>query len=113
MTDTEKVKCETCGGVGMVGDLFPDETTPFAQGLECSDCDGKGWQVVEAEETPKERSKGALCFMAHYGGAKTLVCQVKGHRIVEIYEARGFVEVNKAEYQRIVKAMKENQKENN
>lgn len=41
-----KEKCETCGGLGQVGDLFADETIPFAQGKECPDCGGKGYTLI-------------------------------------------------------------------
>lgn len=62
---------------------------------------------METENIEKERGKSGLCYMAKYGGAKTLVCQVKGQRIVKIYEARDFVEISKTEFYDIVKAMKE------
>lgn len=60
----------------------------------------------ETLDTPKEPSKSRLRFMAHYGGTKPLICQIKGQSIVEIYQRRGFVEIDKAEFKRLVKIVK-------
>lgn len=62
---------------------------------------------MDIENSEKERSKGRLCYMANYMTAAPHVCQVKGERIVKIYKARGFVEVDKAEYERLVTMIKE------
>lgn len=42
----QKERCETCHGMGMIGELFADETIPFAHGLQCPDCDGKGYRLI-------------------------------------------------------------------
>lgn len=56
----------------------------------------------EAPEAAKETPNKALRHFTRYGGAKTLICRVKGiRRIIDIYVQRGFVEVSEEEYNRI------------
>lgn len=56
----------------------------------------------EALDAAKEPSEGRLRFMARYGGAKLVICQIKGQRIIEIYERRGFEEITRAEFKRLI-----------
>jgi hypothetical protein len=66
--------------------------------------------MIENEDAllvAKEPAKGRMRYMARYGAAKTLICQIKGQRIVEIYERRGFVEIGKEEYRSLAASMKE------
>ena len=45
-------------------------------------------------------------YMASYGGKKTLFVQIKGQRIIDIYKARGFVEIDKSTFEQLVQEMK-------
>jgi hypothetical protein len=60
----------------------------------------------EALEAPKAPRYEGLCYMVAYRGAKTLLARVKGKRIVEIYKRRKFVEIEKTEFDRLVKIVK-------
>lgn len=60
----------------------------------------------DAHIAAKALSKSRLRYMAHYGGEKPLICQIRGQRIVEIYRGRGFVEIDKAEFNRLVEIVK-------
>jgi hypothetical protein len=60
----------------------------------------------EALDRPKEPSKMRLRYLAHYGGKKPVFLQAKGERIAEIYMRRGFVEIDRAEFNRLVQEMR-------
>lgn len=61
----------------------------------------------DASQEPKELSEGRLRYMARYGGVKLVICQIKGQRIIEIYQGRGFEEINREEFKRLVPIVKQ------
>jgi hypothetical protein len=60
----------------------------------------------EALDRPKEPTGIGLRYVAYYGGKKPVFVQVKGERIAEIYMRRGFVEIDRAEFNRLVQEMR-------
>lgn len=61
----------------------------------------------EALDAAKETVKKGLRYMCREGVQKTLIARVVGQEIVKIYERRGFVEIEKEEFNRLVKVLKE------
>jgi hypothetical protein len=60
----------------------------------------------EALEAPKERSKWRIHYMARHVGGKPQILQLAGKKYMDVYTRRGFVEIDRAEYDRLVKVVK-------
>jgi len=57
------------------------------------------------DKQAKEPSEGRLRYLARYGAGKPQILQAKG-RVVAIYFARGFVEIDKETFDAIAREMK-------
>lgn len=69
--------------------------------------------AIETEEslnTPKERSKWRIHYMARFVGGKPQILQLAGKKYMEIYERRGFAEVSKEQFDQLVEIVKERTK---
>lgn len=65
--------------------------------------------MEKIENTPqeaKERSKWRIHYMARFIGDKPQILQLAGKKHMSIYERRGYVEIDKTEFDRLVKIVK-------
>lgn len=60
----------------------------------------------EALQVPKERSKWRIHYMARFVNGKPQILQLAGKKYMEIYERRGYEEVSREEFDRLVKIVK-------
>lgn len=61
----------------------------------------------DARLVPLERSKWRMYYMARYSGAKPQIVQLAGKKYLEIYVGRGFEEITREEFKRLVPIVKQ------